>query len=142
MDENTIQAWLVQGENLEDYITDDGFWKSQTLVVTSQRAILLHSTFFQVSEYSDKYWSQLASVHLTKSFFSATLELKFIKHHNINGETNKPLATPWVLEGITRREAEKMYCLLKAKEREWLQWHYVQCKDANAIGGHCPLSKE
>jgi hypothetical protein len=136
MNIQSLQQWLMTGETLIAHIEDDGFFSKRVLVLTSLRAILLQCTLFECKELSDKYWHQLACVSLSKGLFNTVLRLRFIKHHIISDQADEPLATPWILSGLSRQQAENVYRLLKEKERESQTWRFAQCKEMKSTSIH------
>lgn len=118
MNKTSIANWLVPGEKLEDYLEEEIFIGHHILVITSERAILLHVSLFKtVQEKSDRLWERFVGVHLEEGLFSARMTLKFSRRHATGHNGGRMLMDdPWVLVDLRKQKAHQVHLLLKEKE--------------------------
>ena len=76
---------LLQGEDLEVIVAEEGFISKKILVVTSKRCIwLVKKSWGRLEEVSDKEWRQIIKVHFKESLFSSNLKIKFYARDQIH----------------------------------------------------------
>lgn len=132
--EQRIQQWFTADELGERpfLLKEIGGPPYKVLVITYYRAILFEAGLFKrLKDSSDKVWRQFVSIHLTEGRFCSTLELRFFRYHDslfyhnpykdtspYMEETDFKLDR-WCLERLNKKEAAKIYSLLKDKELYW-----------------------
>ncbi|MCI5150833.1 MAG: hypothetical protein D3916_15870, partial [Candidatus Electrothrix sp. MAN1_4] len=87
--------------------------------------------FRKLQDISDKVWRQFVSVHLIEGNFCSALKLKFFKYHDTLFYHNPYKDTSpymeetefkldvWCLERLNKKEASRIYRMLKDKQIYW-----------------------
>ena len=149
--EQKISQWFTDEEKKERplIIMEDVGSPRKILVITYHRAILFNKGLFcRLQDDSDKVWRQFVSVHLTEGLFRSSLALRFFRYHDslfyhnpykdtspYMEETDFKIDT-WNLERLDKKEAQRVYSVLKDKELFWKekrrQEHFEQLGSLNS----------
>ncbi|MCD4652392.1 hypothetical protein K8T06_00475 [bacterium] len=115
---------LLQGEDLEVIVAEEGFISKKILVVTSKRCIwLVKKSWGRLEEVSDKEWRQIIKEHFKESLFSSNLKIKFYARDQIHPfpqeEDQNVKPEIWVFQKLDKSEANKAYKFMKDMENQW-----------------------
>ena len=130
--EKKIVKWLMASEQEKRpriIAEQHRFGGRKILVLTDFRAILFEvGCFTRLKDTSDKIWRQFIAVHLVEKLCSASLKLRFFHYHD-SVLCHNPYQEmkcleenefkSWRLDGLNKKEAEKVYSFLKEKELDW-----------------------
>ena len=161
--EKRIKKWLTAEEREErpHIIKENIGVPLKILVITYSRAILFEAGLFgRLKDVSDKVWRQFVSVHLSEGTFRSALELRFFRYHDslfyhnpykdtspYMEETEFKLDS-WRLERLHKKEAARIYGVLKDKQLYWQekrrseQIEQIGSLNAKPPGGSPPKKKE
>jgi|GEM_PF-4486328 len=116
-----ITKWLTEDE-MKGYlfVTSGGVFKEKIIIVTQIRVIFLTRNLLWTDEVSDKFWSQLASVKLTKKgpFTSSTLRLRFFKQpfYDVKNKDMNFKDPAWILHTSSKTHLSDVYIYIKMQE--------------------------
>ena len=161
--EKRIRQWFTDKEKKERplIIKENVGAPLKILVITYYRAILFEAGLFcRLKDVNDKVWRQFVSVHLNEGPFSSSLELRFFRYHdslfyhNPYKDTSPYMEEtefkldPWRLERLNKKEASRIYSVLKDKQIYWQekrrteQIEQIGSLNAKPPGGSPPKKKE
>jgi len=161
--EKRIKKWLTAEERKErpHIIKENVGAPLKILVITYYRAIWFEAGLFgRLKDVSDKVWRQFVSVHLSEGTFCSALELRFFRYHdslfyhNPYKDTSPYMEETdfkldhWRFERLTKKEASKIYSVLKDKQIHWQeerrkeQIQQIGSLNAKQPGGSPPKKKE
>ena len=161
--EKRIRQWFTAEEQGERplIIRELGGTRYKILVITYHRAILFEAGCFKkLQDISDKIWRQFVSIHLAEGYFCSMLELSFFRYHDslfyhnpykdtspYMEETDFKLDR-WRLERLNKKEAFRLYSVLKDKQLYWQekrrseQIEQIGSLNTKPPGGAPPKKKE